>query len=154
MDVECTLSPRARSTMEVLIATLVGDDRDLLDRVAMPEVLDRADLTFQRLPTVFRIACRMTLIVFEYLPCLRAPKIRPFRRLSLESRTAYAEVWARHGLSPVRNLFKILHLIAIASLVQDPAVIAWTGYAVSLDHRRTRPADNAGVSCAAVRTVP
>ncbi len=148
------LSPRARLTMEALIVTLAGDERELLDRVAMPEVLDRADLTLQHLPPLFRAACRVTLGVFEYLPCLLARKIRPFCRLSLEARTRYAEVWAHHYLSGVRNIFKILRLIAIGSLVQDPAVTAGTGYAPFLEHRLTRPADGAGGPCAPARTAP
>ncbi|HNR32958.1 MAG TPA: hypothetical protein PKI11_18845 [Candidatus Hydrogenedentes bacterium] len=141
------LSRSARRTLEAFIVTLVANDRDLLDRADMKGVLDRADAAVGHFPPVFRFALRAALFAFEYLPCLLARKIMPFRRLPLEKRIVYAETWAYHRISLPRTLFKLFRFLAVTSLMQDPELVVYTGYAPALEHRLTRPKDNDEVSC-------
>jgi len=133
------LAGRGRSATASLAATLVAEDRDILSRVDMDRVVRRAEEQGQRLPWMFYVAYKLSLLAFEYgLPPL-AWRFRRFSRQWWGSRIRYAESWERSRSHLKRNLFVLMKAVTLSSLLREPDLLEWMGYGEALRSRLSPP---------------
>lgn len=129
---------RDRRPMAMFIATLVNEDPELLGLADMNRVLDRVNEAVSGFPGIFPRLFRILFFCFVYLPFPFAWKLRPFHHLALAARLRYVESWERGRLAASQNLFKLLKIPAVSSLIRERGVIEHIGYLDALEHRMQR----------------
>lgn len=129
---------RDRRPMAVFVATLVTEDAELLALADMNRVLDRLNDAVRGFPGILPSVFRILFLCFNYLPFPFAWKLRPFHRLPLAARLRYIETWEHGRLAATRNLFKLLKIPAVSSLIRERRILEHIGYLDALEHRMRR----------------
>lgn len=125
--------------MNKFAATLVGDAPDIVERVDWEVLPGEVEDSARQLPLLFFLVFKTALLSFEYLVFPFAWKVRPFRMLPLNARLAYMHRWEFGRLSLTRNLYKLVKLVTLTTLLRQPALVDYIGYGPDLSHRQARP---------------
>ncbi len=145
------LAGRGRSATASLAATLVAEDRDILSRVDMDRVVRRAEEQGRRLPWLFYVAYKLSLLAFEYgFPPL-AWRFRRFSRQPWGDRIQYAERWERSRSHVKRNLFALMKAVTLSSLLREPDLLEWIGYGEAMRDRLSPPEQDPAAMAASCR---
>ena len=132
-----------------LLLSLCAEDPEIYGIADTDAVLERVHLRVLGLPPPFRLAFRMIVVIFEYTPSLAAGHWGRFSRLPLDARLRKIEAWECSRFVLKRNLFRLLKMILMTSLMQDRALLDAVGYSDTLHRRINHAVDPAegGVSC-------
>lgn len=119
-----------------LICSLVGEDPAILGKADLERVLDRMETRSAEFPIPFFLFYKMSVFFFGYATFPFALKIRPFHWLGLAARLRYLEQWDVSRTGACKGILKLLKLMAITSLLDEPALLEYHGYAEDMAHRQ------------------
>lgn len=134
-----TLSPGQRATVQALAATIVADDPEIMGGVDREAVALRMAEHLAAYPWTVVFIVKFVLLLLEYGFPPVAMKFGRFSRCSPETRLRVVTQWEKSPLGAQRNLFKLLKIMTLTSLLHDPHLIALMDYNETLEHRMTRP---------------
>jgi hypothetical protein len=136
-------------TLHRLLLSLCAEDPEIYGIADTDAVLDRVHLRVFGLPPPFRLAFNMIVLLFEYTPSLTVGGWGRFSRLPLDARLRKIKAWECSRFVLKRNLFRLLKMILMTSLMQDRALLDAVGYSDTLYRRANHAVEPAegGVSC-------
>lgn len=133
------LSPALRDTVKAFAATIVADDPEIMGAVDREALASRMSAHLSAYPRAVVMIVKTVLYILEYGFPPFAMKFGRFSRCSAETRLRVVTQWERSPIAAQRNIFKLLKIMTLTSLLHDPHLIALMGYTDDLHHRMTRP---------------
>lgn len=133
------LSPALRDAVMALSATIVADDPDIMEKVDREALADRMSGHLSAYPSAVIFIVKLILYVIEFGFPPFAMKLGRFSKCSAATRLRVVTHWEKSPISAQRNLFKLLKIMTLTSLLHDPHVLSLMEYTEVLEHRLTRP---------------
>lgn len=132
-----------------LLLSLCAEDPEIYGLADTGAVLDRVYERVLGLPPPFRLGFQVVVLLFEYMPSRSAGRWGRFSRLPLDARLRKIKAWESSRLVLKRNLFRMLKMLLMTSLMQDRALLDMAGYSDTLHRRATHatPGIEGGSTC-------